>query len=60
MCCLCVCHAGDAQAQARRRLETLRGASIRQVFQDGLHEFVTEFIDSNNGLSGAISTQFLR
>ncbi len=51
---------GDAQVQGRRMLATLQGASIKQIFQDGLHEFVTGFIDANNELGETISAQFLR
>ena len=39
---------------------TLEGAAIKRIFQDGLHEFVTGFIDDNNDLGEAISAQFLR
>lgn len=51
---------GLAQAHARRMMATLEDASIKQIFQDGLHEFVTEFIDDNNRLGETISAQFLR
>ena len=53
-------HEGPAQAHARRMKATLEGAAIKRVFQDGLHEFVTGFIDDNNDLGEAISAQFLR
>jgi uncharacterized alpha-E superfamily protein len=32
---------------------------MQEIFQQGLHEFINEFIDNNNRLSGAITQQFL-
>ncbi len=51
---------GPAQALGRRMIRTLETASIEQIFQDGLHEFVTGFIDDNNTLARTIAEQFLR
>jgi uncharacterized alpha-E superfamily protein len=32
---------------------------MEEIFQAGLHEFISEFIDSNNRLSAAITEQYL-
>ena len=32
---------------------------MTKIFQSGLHEFLTEFIDDNNRLGAAISQQYL-
>ena len=50
---------GNAQRQARAIKRKLEDASIKQVFQSGLHEFVDDFITDNNGLAGAIAEQYL-
>ncbi|HTS40427.1 MAG TPA: alpha-E domain-containing protein [Xanthobacteraceae bacterium] len=50
---------GPAQRQARvihTRLETSR---MEEIFQHGLHEFITEFIADNNSLGTTISQQYL-
>jgi uncharacterized alpha-E superfamily protein len=48
------CHrlAGEAHAQ-------LRYGKIQKIFQSGLHEFLTEFIDRSLLLGGEISTLYL-
>ncbi len=51
---------GAAQRQARRTMAMLENASIEQIFQQGLHEFITGFIEDNDELSAAIAEQFLR
>jgi uncharacterized alpha-E superfamily protein len=40
----------------KRRLES---ASIKDVFQSGLHEFVDTFVTDNNRLGEAITEQYL-
>jgi len=50
---------GHAQRQARAIQRKLEGASIREIFQSGLHEFVDGFITDNNGLANAIAEQYL-
>ena len=32
---------------------------MEDIFQNGLHEFIEEFIDDNNQLGAAISEQYL-
>jgi uncharacterized alpha-E superfamily protein len=50
---------GSAQRQAREMLSKLERASMNEIFQSGLHEFVTGFIDENARLADAISEQYL-
>ena len=50
---------GAAQRQARAVLSKLERASMTEIFQGGLHEFVTEFIEENGRLANAISEQYL-
>jgi len=52
-------HSGAAQRQARAVLSKLERASMTEIFQSGLHEFVTEFIEENSRLASAISEQYL-
>ena len=32
---------------------------MEEIFQSGLHEFIDEFIDSNNRLGAAVTEQYL-
>jgi uncharacterized alpha-E superfamily protein len=50
---------GRAQLQARAMLNKLERATMTEIFQNGLHEFVTDFIEDNAGLSMVISEQYL-
>ena len=50
---------GVAQRQARAMYAKLERASMTQIFQGGLHEFITTFIEDNAGLSSTISEQYL-
>jgi uncharacterized alpha-E superfamily protein len=50
---------GPAQRQARAIRTRLQNSRMQEIFQQGLHEFINEFIDNNNRLSGAITQQFL-
>ena len=50
---------GDAQREARAMLEKLERATMTEIFQNGLHEFVTDFIEYNARLSKTISEQYL-
>lgn len=50
---------GPAQRAARQIRTKLENARIDDVFQDGLHEFVSAFIKDNNSLGIAISEQYL-
>ncbi len=50
---------GTSQRLARKTMAQLENASIGGIFQSGLHEFITTFIDDNNNLGIAISEQYL-
>jgi uncharacterized alpha-E superfamily protein len=50
---------GVAQRQARGTLGRLERASMTDIFQNGLHEFVTGFIEENGKLAETISEQYL-
>jgi uncharacterized alpha-E superfamily protein len=50
---------GPSQKQARSILARLTGARIEDIFQSGLHEFITGFLDDNVQLGGAIAEQYL-
>jgi uncharacterized alpha-E superfamily protein len=51
--------AGPAQRAARAINRQLGATKIEQVFQRGLHEFITTFIGDNNRVGSAISSQYL-
>jgi uncharacterized alpha-E superfamily protein len=51
--------AGTAQRTARAINRQLGSTKIEQVFQSGLHEFITNFIGDNNRVGSAISSQYL-
>ena len=50
---------GASQRHARGVMERLQGASTREIFQNGLHEFITTFVEDNSRLGEAISAQYL-
>ncbi len=50
---------GLAQRQARAMYAKLERSSMTEIFQGGLHEFITEFIEDNARLSNTISDQYL-
>lgn len=50
---------GEAQRLARSTYVQLQNSRIEQVFQGGLHEFISAFIVNNNRLGGAIAAQYL-
>ncbi len=50
---------GVAQRQARAMHAQLERSSMTQIFQGGLHEFITAFIEDNARLSNTISEQYL-
>lgn len=50
---------GRAQRLARTLDTSLETGSIENVFQTGLHEFVTHFISDNQRIGAAISEQYL-
>ena len=50
---------GPAQRQARQAFDRLEQTSIKQVFEGGLHEFITDFVSDNYGVATAVSEQYL-
>ncbi|MCT8972880.1 alpha-E domain-containing protein [Microbaculum marinisediminis] len=50
---------GESQRHARRICAQLRNARTDDIFQGGLHEFLTEFITENNRLGALIADQYL-
>ena len=50
---------GLAQRQARAMYSRLERSSMTEIFQGGLHEFITGFIEDNARLSSTISDQYL-
>ena len=50
---------GPSQRQSHKILAQLENAAIEDIFQGGLHEFVTVFLESNNQLGIAITEQYL-
>ncbi|QEN90683.1 alpha-E domain-containing protein [Labrys sp. KNU-23] len=50
---------GPAQRLVRVAQSRLENLSIDEVFQSGLHDFITDFITDNNNLSAAIAEQYL-
>ena len=50
---------GAAQRHARAMHSSLERASMGDIFQGGLHEFITTFIEDNARLAATISEQYL-
>jgi uncharacterized alpha-E superfamily protein len=50
---------GMAQRQARAIRARLENTRMEEIFQGGLHEFISEFIADSNRLGVAISEQYL-
>jgi uncharacterized alpha-E superfamily protein len=50
---------GNSQRIARAVLTKLENASMGEIFQSGLHEFIGKFIAENSRLGGAIAEQYL-
>ena len=50
---------GPAQRQARAIRTRLQNSRMEEIFQSGLHEFITSFITDNNKLGSAIMQQYL-
>ena len=50
---------GAAQRNARQLKRRLENASIKEIFQNGLHEFVESFVTDNNRLGKEITEQYL-
>jgi uncharacterized alpha-E superfamily protein len=50
---------GPAQRQARALRARLENSRMEQIFQQGLHEFINEFINDNSRLGAAVTQQYL-
>jgi len=50
---------GPAQRHARAMLLRLENGALEGVFQTGLHEFLSEFIDDNARLGTIVAEQYL-
>ena len=50
---------GVSQRHARAMLAKLQGADLKAIFQNGLHEFVGEFVDDNDKLGSLLAQQYL-
>jgi uncharacterized alpha-E superfamily protein len=50
---------GPAQRLGRAIRTRIENSRMEEIFQVGLHEFITEFIADNNRLGGAIADQYL-
>jgi uncharacterized alpha-E superfamily protein len=50
---------GASQRQARAMLSRLERATMSEIFQNGLHEFITGFLEDNARLATTISEQYL-
>ena len=50
---------GASQRHARAVMERLGSATTREIFQNGLHEFITTFVEDNSRLGETISAQYL-
>jgi uncharacterized alpha-E superfamily protein len=50
---------GAAQRQARSVMARLQNTTTKEIFQTGLHEFITTFVEDNNLLGETISRQYL-
>jgi uncharacterized alpha-E superfamily protein len=50
---------GASQRQARAMLSRLERSTMSEIFQSGLHEFITGFLGDNARLSTTISEQYL-
>jgi uncharacterized alpha-E superfamily protein len=50
---------GPAQRHARGVRTRLQNSKMDEIFQSGLHEFISSFINDNNKLGSAITQQYL-
>ena len=50
---------GAAQRHARNVMARLEQASIKDIFQNGMHEFITAFVADNDKLGSEITEQYL-
>jgi uncharacterized alpha-E superfamily protein len=52
-------HKGAAQRHAHTVLARLMGSTTKEIFQSGLHEFVTAFVEDNTRLGAMVCEQYL-
>jgi uncharacterized alpha-E superfamily protein len=50
---------GSAQRQARAIRDRIERSRMEEIFQTGLHEFISEFVSDNNRLGTTIGEQYL-
>jgi len=50
---------GAAQRKARSIRARIENSRMEEIFKEGLHEFIDEFIRDNNELGVAITEQYL-
>ena len=50
---------GESQRLAAATLNELQNASMDEIFQSGLHEFIADFLVRNNRLGLAVAEQYL-
>jgi uncharacterized alpha-E superfamily protein len=50
---------GTAQRHARTVRARLENSKIEEIFQNGLHEFIDDFVEDNNRLGSAVAQQYL-
>jgi uncharacterized alpha-E superfamily protein len=50
---------GPAQRQARALRARLENSRMEEIFQTGLHEFISGFVSDNNKLGAAVTEQYL-
>jgi uncharacterized alpha-E superfamily protein len=50
---------GPAQRHARTVRARLENSKIEEIFQNGLHEFIDDFVEDNNRLGSALAQQYL-
>ena len=50
---------GASQRQARAMMARLENSRIEEIFQTGLHEFISSFVDDNNKLGEVVAEQYL-
>ena len=50
---------GQAQRLARATVSKLENGRMEDIFQSGLHEFITQFLTDNNRVGNAIGDQYL-
>src|SRR5712672_142438 len=50
---------GPAQRHARGVRTRLQNSKMEEIFQTGLHEFISAFVEDNNRLGSAITQQYL-